>query len=108
VNPKGRTRAFQAGAVFSRVAPALHPMSIAPWSTTDGGQQQIKISSLRATQKALDPERVKHYLETPSDDPITVLRGRRGGPLIYDGHHRAAAAKKRGDKTITANVRRAG
>ena len=100
-----RTREFQAGAIFTRVgAPVPHAVG-RPGVTTDVGQQQVKISSLTASQKYLDPKRVKHYVDHPSDDPITVLDVE-GQKVVYDGHHRAAAAKLNGEKTVTANVRK--
>jgi len=100
-----RTREFQAGAIFTRVgAPVPHAVG-RPGVTTDAGEQQIKLRSLTASQKYLDPKRVQHYVNHPSDEPITVLDVE-GQKVVYDGHHRAAAAKKLGLKTITANVRR--
>ena len=73
--------------------------------TTPQGQREVLLSSLSASQKRLDPKRVRHYIENPSDEPITVLRTEQFGNVIFDGHHRAAAAKRRGQRTVTADVR---
>ena len=100
-----RTREFQAGAIFTRVgAPVSHAVG-RPGVTTDAGEQQIKLRSLTSSQKYLDPKRVQHYVDHPSDEPITVLDVE-GQKVVYDGHHRAAAAKKLGQKTVAANVRK--
>ena len=100
-----RTREFQAGAIFTRVGPPVPAGVGRPGMTNDEGTRQVKVSSLTASQKYLDPKRVQHYVDHPSDEPITVLDVE-GQKVVYDGHHRAAAAKKRGEKTVTANVKK--
>lgn len=70
------------------------------------GVEDVAPGRLVATQKKLNPDRVKHYVDNPSHEPIEVMRWHERGPsYIFDGHHRAAAAKIRGDKTITTQVR---
>lgn len=98
-------RQFRAGDVFTRILPPIPAGVGRPGLTQMNGEKDVRISTLAATQKKLHPERVKHYADNPDHDPITVLHTRQAGNLIFDGHHRAAAAKLRGEKTIRATVR---
>jgi hypothetical protein len=54
----------------------------------------------------LDPERVAHYAAQGPEtiEPVVVFRTP-DGLLLADGYHRLAAARRRGESTITADVR---
>lgn len=52
----------------------------------------------------LDASRVERYEEEPGDDPVVVFRTPEG-LLLADGYHRVAAAQRRGETTIEADVR---
>jgi len=79
--------------------------------------EQVPIDKLTATQATVRPAEVALLSETSAevkpgrrspktgllvDRPIVVKRN--GKFLILDGHHRTAAAKERGEKTIGARV----
>lgn len=101
-----RNEQFDTGAVFGRTRPALHPMTIAPWWSKNEGVKRVKLSTLTATQETLNPDKVNQLIREPSDEPITVARTGNNQSWLYDGHHRAAAAIARGEKTILAKVHR--
>lgn len=98
-------RATQAGSVFRRVLPPVPAGVGRPGVTGPPVKKDVSIRSLSATQKRLDPKRVQHFVDNPSDEPVSVLRTEQFGNLVYDGHHRIAAAKRSGQKTVTADVR---
>lgn len=98
-------REVQAGSVFRRVLPPIPPAVGRPGVTGAAVQRDVPIRSLAASQRRLDPERVQHYVDNPSDEPVTVLHTKQFGHIIFDGHHRAAAAKRSGQKTVRADVR---
>jgi hypothetical protein len=52
----------------------------------------------------LDPERVEHYLTAPAG-PVLVFDTPEG-LMLADGYHRLAAARRRGEATIAAEIRR--
>ena len=60
----------------------------------------VPIYRLHPTQKNADPEKVKMFMDTKSFAPIVVS----GDLQIIDGHHRYAAAMKRGDAKIPCKV----
>lgn len=52
----------------------------------------------------LDPARVRHYAEHPDHPPVVVFQTAEG-LLLADGHHRVAAARRRGEEAIEAELR---
>lgn len=72
----------------------------------------LKLADLSPTQYWLKPSVVIDYAtkgENPSkgqseDKPIHVVGTKKGDYLVSDGHHRVAAARLRGEKTIDALV----
>lgn len=67
--------------------------------------EHVPVSKLRRTQEEVEIPTVKHYTEHPPDSPIWGLKDPKSGKVhIADGHHRAEAAKARGDSTIAAEV----
>ncbi len=69
--------------------------------------KDVPISLLCATQRDLSAEKVQEMLTVESLDPIEVVLYR-GWYYIADGHHRAVAARYRGDSTVPAEVVDAG
>ena len=69
---------------------------------------------LRASQPSMDPAAVEFYKNNPRkvypnpsnrdpwDEPPTIVR-HRGENLVWTGHHRIAAARQRGQKTMRVN-----
>jgi len=55
----------------------------------------------------IDERVVDEYAETPADEfpPIRVYKLSDGRLLLSDGFHRTAAARKRGDSALPADVR---
>ena len=53
----------------------------------------------------LDAERVRRYVEEPAQPPVVVFETTEG-LLLADGYHRVAAARRRGDETVVAELRK--
>lgn len=71
--------------------------------------KRVSVAKLEAANRGhfLDSKRVDRYAKTGGGGTPYVVES--GGRLyIADGHHRAAAAKARGEKTITVRVKRSG
>lgn len=86
---------FKRNRPFSHNGPASFADSHYPKMTIP-----VRLSSLQATQKSYDPQKVE---KMESTEPIMLWKDSRGYRII-DGHHRAIAAMQRGDKTIEAHV----
>jgi hypothetical protein len=65
--------------------------------------KSVPLSLLVATQRDFDPDHVQSLMTEPDAKPIDVVKYL-GKYYIDDGHHRAAAAKFRGDPVVAANV----
>ena len=66
---------------------------------------KVPISKIRASQDEVLSAVVKDYSEDPPKAPVQGIRDPRSGKVhLVDGHHRAEAAKLRGDKSIAAHV----
>lgn len=66
----------------------------------------VAIGDLTATNTKLLPHKLRFYMNGGSDwgnEPPTVVR-HKGRSYLLDGHHRTAAAKARGARTIQARV----
>lgn len=67
-------------------------------------EDTVPLSLLTATQRDLSPDKVIDMLGSGEDlGPIDVVR-HMCRYLIVDGHHRAVAARCRGDGMVRANV----
>ena len=71
---------------------------------------QLKIADLLANapiepEAHLDATRVEHYTQILDALPPVVVFDTAEGLLLADGYHRVAAARRRGLKTIEAEVR---
>ena len=53
----------------------------------------------------LDAERVAHYADAPAGVAPVVVYDTPEGRLLVDGYHRIAAARRRGESTIEAEIR---
>lgn len=72
-------------------------------------RKTVRVADLVATNRGgyLDAARVARYAErAPGGEPCVVEHD--GRYYVADGHHRAAAAIARGDKTIQVLVKRGG
>ncbi len=72
---------------------------------------QVRISDLLADapvdpEAHLDAARVEHYAQMLDALPPVVVFDTPEGPLLADGYHRVAAARRRGLETVEAEVRR--
>jgi hypothetical protein len=72
---------------------------------------QLRIADLLASapvdpEAHLDTARVERYVEMLDALPPIVVFDTAEGLLIADGYHRVAAARRRGLKTVEAEVRR--
>ena len=66
--------------------------------------KSVPISLLTATQRDFDPDKVQSMMHNTDDnEPIQVVH-HMNRYIIPDGHHRAMAAKFRGDTTVPAMV----
>ena len=54
----------------------------------------------------LDAARVERYASSPDELPPVVVFDTGDGLLLADGHHRVAAARRRGADTVDAEIRR--
>lgn len=69
-------------------------------------EKTVPVSLLTATQRDFDPEKVQsmmHSTSTDDQEPIHVVH-HQNRYVIPDGHHRAMAAKFRGDTSVPALV----
>ena len=71
---------------------------------------RLKIAALLANvptvpEAHLDPERVERYARMLDALPPVVVFDTPQGPLLADGYHRVAAARRLGRKTVEAEVR---
>jgi hypothetical protein len=69
--------------------------------------QSIPIASLRPSQKGVETDRVRHYIDNP--EQITPIRVSKTGdddtkPKVADGHHRRLAKRLLGKKTDTIDA----
>lgn len=70
-------------------------------------KKRVRVSDLESTNRGgyLNPRKAAEYAARGGGgDPYVVEH--RGRYYIADGHHRVAGAAARGDKTITARVKR--
>lgn len=66
---------------------------------------RVPLNKLRATQDEVEIPTVKKYASNPPKDLPQGLRDPKSGKVhIVDGHHRAEAARLRGDKDIEMNI----
>ena len=66
--------------------------------------KSVPISLLTATQRDFDPDKVQSMMHNTNDnEPIQVVH-HMNRYIIPDGHHRAMAAKFRGDTVVPAMV----
>ena len=66
--------------------------------------KSVSISLLTATQRDFDPDKVQSMMHNTNDnEPIQVVH-HMNRYIIPDGHHRAMAAKFRGDTVVPAMV----
>jgi hypothetical protein len=67
-------------------------------------EKRIPQSLLTATQRDLNPDTVQSMINTEDElEPIQAVLCN-GRYYISDGHHRAVAAKYRGDSTVNGSV----
>lgn len=66
-------------------------------------EKSVPVSLLTATQRDFDADKVIEMMGDESPDPIAVVK-LNNRYVIDDGHHRAMAAKYRGDGTVPARV----
>ena len=66
-------------------------------------QKSVPLSLIVATQRDIDDEHVQKMLHKPDEEPIDVV-SMNGKYYLDDGHHRAVAARYRGESTIPARV----
>lgn len=71
-------------------------------------RKTVRVKDLVATNRGgyLDRERVERYTAGGGGEPCVVEHN--GRYYLADGHHRAAAAIARGEKTIRVRVKRGG
>lgn len=69
----------------------------------DRFEKSVPLSLLVATQRDFNPDNVLALMNSDDAEPIDVVLCL-GKYYIADGHHRAIAAKYRGDSTVNANV----
>lgn len=66
---------------------------------------RVPVSKIRATQDEVVSSIIKDYREDPPKAPVQGIRDPHSGRVhLVDGHHRAEAAKLRGDKHIEAEI----
>jgi hypothetical protein len=75
-----------------------------------GTMPRLKIAALLANaptdpEAHLDPAQVERYALMLDDLPAVVVFDTPEGPLLADGHHRLAAARRLGRETVEAEVR---
>jgi hypothetical protein len=80
-----------------------------PASWRRAPRKQVAVSRLVATNRRgyLDERRAARYARSGGGGDVYVVE-HQGHHYIADGHHRAVAAIMRGQKTVTARVKRAG
>ena len=65
----------------------------------------VRLTALVPTQLGVDDRRVQEMLDKPEKHSAPIMVYKVGGQMtIFDGHHRAVAAMRRGDKTIPARI----
>ena len=80
------------------------------WSESEwrrAPKKRVKVSDLESTNRGhyLDAKKVAKYAKSGrGGDPYVIEH--KGRYYVADGHHRAAGAHARGDKTITVRVKR--
>jgi hypothetical protein len=79
-----------------------------PSSWRRAPRKQVPVDKLVSTNRGgyLNESRAARYVRKSGGDVYVVEH--EGRYYIADGHHRAVAAMMRGEKTITARVKRAG
>jgi len=85
----------------------LHTLEL---SATMATMPQLRIADLLANtpidpEAHLDPARVQRYAEMLDALPPVVVFDTKEGLLLADGYHRVAAARRRGQETVEAEVR---
>ena len=85
----------------------LHTLEL---SATMATMPQLRIADLLANtpidpEAHLDPARVQRYAEMLDALPPVVVFDTKEGLLLADGYHRLAAARRRGQETVEAEVR---
>lgn len=89
-----------------------HDDWVSAMQSWDGKGQRTRVNlattELHTGQRGIFPERVKEYVERPGmasatsrDLPVEIYQ-HQGKTWIGEGHHRVAAARQRGQKTIRA------
>lgn len=70
-------------------------------------RRRVPVDKLESTNRGgyLDEKRVRRYAKGGGKDPKVIEH--KGRYYVADGHHSAAGAKARGDKTVNARVIRA-
>jgi len=85
----------------------LHTLEL---SATMATMPQLRIADLLANtpidpEAHLDPARAQRYAEMLDALPPVVVFDTKEGLLLADGYHRVAAARRRGQETVEAEVR---
>ncbi len=106
LSPTGKLTTTAAGIPYDQPAAARVDAASATWdrASTTAPFREVPLAGLRALQRTLGPESVTHFLrhpDAPADTAVMVLRFD-GRDYVTNGHHRVAAAKLRGDRTIRA------
>lgn len=66
--------------------------------------KRIPLSYLHATQRTVDADNVKKFIDDPNLGGAPLIVQTPDGLVIADGHHRASAARIRGEVSIVAHV----
>jgi hypothetical protein len=70
----------------------------------DAPLRRVPLQLVHATQRTIDAENVKRFIDDPllGGQPVVALHDK--GYAIVDGHHRLAAARMRGETYVLAHV----
>lgn len=66
----------------------------------------VPVEQIRAGQSTVEHDKVQQYARGPHQGTLTgVELPDNGGVMLEDGHHRLAAAKLRGDRSLPVHIR---